>query len=391
MTNPSDSFSIKSGRSKPPARILSKVIPKTAKLIPVQEKAPGDPPVMISKFLSAEISEQPDVIDNLIAKEKEHASQIAGNLRGKFRYVIIAARGTSDNAARYAQYLFGAHNRLQVALATPSLISIYSAPPDLSEALVIGVSQSGQSPDIVSVIAEGKKQGCPTLAITNETNSPLALAAEHTLALHAGPEKATAATKTYTTSLTALALLSCALEENPKRLDSLIEVPRYMRETIAKTSEVLPRIDRYRYMEHCVVLSRGYNYCTAFEIALKVKELTHVIAEPFSSADFRHGPIATVHKGFPVILIAPHGVIYPDLLDLAGEIQSLGAETIIVSDDPDLLSTANLPLPIPPGLPEWLTPLVTVVPGQILSMQLAIEKGLNPDQPSGITKVTETL
>ena len=346
---------------------------------------------MSASILDNEIHEQPCVISELLKEEFDNVARIASNLRGNFKYVVIAARGTSDNAARYAQYLFGAHNHLQVALATPSLFTLYGNPPDLSESLVIGISQSGQSPDIVSVLTEAKKQGRPTLSITNLADSPLAQASDYILPLHAGPERAIAATKTYTASLAALALFSAHLEQNSRRLDDLNRVPQAIQRAFLDLEPVLGHVERYRYIQHCNVIGRGYNYSTAFEVALKVKELNRIVAEPYSSADFRHGPIATVSRGFPVIIVAPQGAISNDMIDLVEHLKALGAELLIISDDAGLLTTANLALPIPPSLPEWLTPLVSVVPGQLFAMRLALEKGLNPDQPEGLHKVTETL
>lgn len=341
-------------------------------------------------ILRSEIDEQPDVIASLLREESSNIKLICKEISGRFKYVVIAARGTSDNAARYAQYLFGAYNQLQVALATPSLFTIYGCPPDLSNALIIGISQSGQSPDIVSVIKEGKRQGCPTLAITNNPGSPLALEAHYVIPLHAGIEKAIAATKTYTSSLAAMALFSCWLKKDAVRLNALNAIPIYIKNAIMSIEPRLEHIERYRYMEHCTVIGRGYNYSTAFEIALKVKELTGVVAEPYSSADFRHGPIATVNSGFPVFLIAPKGAISMDLSELMTQLTQRGAEKIIISDDPDILTLAQFPLSIPAAIPEWLSPLVAVIPGQLFGMQLAIERGRNPDNPQGLSKVTET-
>ena len=345
----------------------------------------------MESILKAEIYEQPVVIQELLDRETSNVRKIAQSIAGKFKYVIIAARGTSDNAARYAQYVLGARNHYQVALATPSLFSIYKTPPDISGSLVIAISQSGQSPDIVSVLAEGKKQGCPTIAITNEEKSPLATQADFIIPLHAHKEKAIAATKTYTTSLASLAMLSCSLSQDSQAWSELEKVPSSMQETIIETQAIIKHAERYRYMEHCAVLGRGYNYSTAFEVALKVKELTRIVAEPYSSADFRHGPIATVTRGFPLILIAPKGSTSQDLADLCDQLRQLQAELVVISNDEQLLGTAQLPLKIPAGLPEWLTPMAAIVPGQLFAMNLAIERGLNPDQPAGLHKVTETL
>jgi glucosamine--fructose-6-phosphate aminotransferase (isomerizing) len=342
-------------------------------------------------ILSSEIHEQPSVLKELIYSESEHVTRLAKDLDARYRYVVIVARGSSDNAARYAQYLFGAYNRLQVALATPSLFTLYHNPPRLDGALVMAVSQSGQSPDIIEVISEAKKQGCPTLSITNAPNSPLAMASEYHLYIHAGPEKAVAASKSYTASLGALALLSTALgNEDTERYAQLQSIPQAIEQTLLGLVDVVNRVERYRYMAHCVVIGRGFNYSTAFEVALKIKELTRTVTESYSSADFRHGPVALVRDGFPVILVAPHGAAFEDVLLLARDVRALGAEILAISDDPELLNMAHLAMPLPSGLPEWLTPLVAVLPGQLFAMALAEAKGLDPDSPVGLHKVTET-
>jgi glutamine---fructose-6-phosphate transaminase (isomerizing) len=345
----------------------------------------------MASVLEREIAQQPEMVGQFIAREEENARKIARELRGKFNYILFAARGSSDNAARYAQYLFGAHHRLQVALATPSLFTIYETPPDLTGALIIGISQSGKSPDIVSVLKEGKRQGRPTLAITNDAESPLARTADYILPLNTGLEVAVAATKTYTTSLAALALLSCAFEEGQARLNELRQMPEFMQNTLDGLDPAMERVQRYRYIDQTAVIGRGLNYGTAFEVALKIKELSYVVAEPYSSADFRHGPIATARRGFPVFVIAPRGSVFKDMHTLIGELKQRQAELLIISDDAAALQTANLALPFPAGLPEWLTPLVAVLPGQRFAYQLTLEKGFDPDQPEGLLKVTETF
>ncbi|MEN8097977.1 MAG: SIS domain-containing protein [Chloroflexota bacterium] len=341
-------------------------------------------------MLEKEINQQPEIIKQLIEREEKNVVQLADTLRGQFDYVVIAARGTSDNAARYAKYIFGAHNQLSVALATPSLFTLYDRPPSLKRALVMGISQSGQSPDIVSVIKEGRQNGRPTIAITNDASSHLAQAAEYVMPLHAGPEKAVAATKTYTSSLASLALFSAALAEDSSRLDQLKQLPGVLQETLDGLQPVMGRVERYRYMTDCAVIGRGYNFATAFEIALKVKELTQVVAEPYSSADFLHGPIAMVRTGFPVMVIAPSGAVFEDMRDLVLKVNKLGAEILMISDNQDLLDMAEIAFPLPPKLPEWLTPIPSVLPGQLMSMTLARVKGLDPDSPKGLKKVTET-
>jgi glucosamine--fructose-6-phosphate aminotransferase (isomerizing) len=342
-------------------------------------------------YLQNEIHQQPEVLRALLDQEGENARRIAAGVQAQgVQYVMIAARGTSDNAARYGQYLLGAHNRLPVALATPSLFSVYGEPPRLEGALVIGISQSGQSPDIVAVLAEGRRQGAPTLAITNDPDSSLAAQADYVIPLHAGVERAVAATKTYSAQLAALALLSCALGDDPGRLEALREVPQVVKHVLGGEERIARVVERYRYMEACVVLGRGYNYATAFEIALKLKELNYLIAESYSSADFMHGPIAVVGSGFPAMIVAPGGRMFDTMRGFSLELKSRGAELLVISDRRDLLAEAVTALPLPEGVPEWLSPIVAVVPGQLFALHLTVTKGNDPDRPQGLQKVTIT-
>lgn len=342
-------------------------------------------------YLSNEIHEQPEVLLRLLDRQTEIAARIAAAIRARdVRYAVIAARGTSDNAARYAQYLFGALNRLPVALSTPSLFSIYHTPPQLRDALVLGISQSGQSPDIVAVVEEGKRQGALTVAVTNVPDSPLAHVADHVLLLGTGEERSVAATKTYTAQLAALALLAVQLAGDGERLTSLRSMPEAVKKTLAMEEPVSLAAQRYAYATECVVLSRGYNYATAFEIALKLKELTYVVAEPYSSADFRHGPVAIVERGFPAVVVAPQGAVYPDMLALTRELAAREAELIVISDQDEPLLLARTPLRLPVALPEWLSPFTCVVPGQLLALHTTLAKGYDPDHPRGLKKITET-
>ena len=341
--------------------------------------------------LSNEIHEQPEVLTRLLDRQAETAARIAAAIRTRdVRYAVIAARGTSDNAARYAQYLFGALNRLPVALATPSLFSIYRTPPQLRDALVLGISQSGQSPDIVAVIEEGRRQGALTVAATNAPDSPLAHAADHVLPLDAGEERAVAATKTYTAQLAALALLAVQLASDSERLASLRSMPEAVKKTLALEEPISMAAQRYAYATECVVLGRGYNYATAFEIALKLKELSYIVAESYSSADFRHGPVAIVERGFPIVVVTPQGAVYPDTLALAHELAAREAELIVISEQDEPLRLARTPLRLPVALPEWLSPFTSVLPGQLLALHITLAKGYDPDHPRGLEKITKT-
>lgn len=339
-----------------------------------------------------EIHEQPDVIARLIREESEHIARIADDLRQRsLRYILIAARGTSDNAATYGKYLFASVLRLPVALAAPSLYTIYHTPPQTGQdALVIGISQSGESPDIIAVVDEARRQGACTLAITNEPSSPLAQTAEHAIICHAGQEMSIAASKTYTAQLTALALLAAYWSGDEERKAQIQLLPAAVSKTLTVANDVRARVERYRYMETCLILGRGYNYATAFEIALKMKELTYVLIEAYSSADFMHGPIAVVEQGFPVILVAPSGEVYADILNLARDLHDKGAELIAISDQREALDLAVTPFKLPVTVPEWLSPITCVIPGQLLAHDLTLAKGYDPDHPRGLRKITLT-
>ena len=342
--------------------------------------------------LHAEIHEQTAVWQHSYKQNLDVVKEIAQAVPlADIHHAFIAARGTSDNAARYASYLWGALNRLPVTLATPSLFSLYQQPPQLRGALVIGISQSGQSPDIVNVVAEGKRQGRPTLAITNEPDSPLAQTADFVINIQAGEETAVAATKTYTSQLLAIAMLSAAWSQANDRFAAIEKLADWGTAVLAHDEMIGQLAQRYRYMRQCVVLGRGYNYATAFEWSLKLKELTYVIAEPYSSADFRHGPIAIVERGFPIMAVAPTGPVLPDMHELLQALaEEKQAELLVISNDKATLALANSPIALPQDLPEWLSPLVTIILAQLFSYHLTTVKGYNTEAPRGLSKVTKT-
>lgn len=345
-----------------------------------------------STHVYREIHEQPYVLARLLQEERSTVETLAAEIKRRdIQYVVIAARGTSDNAGRYAQYLLGAVNGLYVGLATPSLFTIYGAPPRFGNALVLGISQSGKSPDIVSVLAEARRQGALTAAITNFPQSDLGQAAEFVIGLHADEEKAVAATKTYTAELAAIALLSVALSGDAEMGRALELIPVHVTQTLAINSNLDRIAERYRYAQSCVTIGRGYNYSTAFELALKLKEMTYTVVEPYSSADFLHGPLAVIAQGFPVITVAPSGKMLAEMKTFMATAKERGAELIVISDDDEALALGRVALALPPGVPEWLSPICAIVPGQLLAMHLAHTRGFDPDQPRALHKVTETL
>ncbi len=338
-----------------------------------------------------EILEQSAVLARVITENRDLAVRCAEAIReADIRCCLIAARGTSDNAATYAKYLLGAQNRLLVGLAAPTLYTFYQSPPRLRNALVIGVSQSGASTDIVSVLKDARDQGALTVGITNTEDSPLARVSDFVLPCLAGEEKAVAATKTYTSELACIALLSAALAEDSQRLDELKLLPGAVEQAMALEAEAESLAQRYSYAASALVLSRGYNLATAFEIALKMKELTYAQIQAYSTADFMHGPLASVSEGFPVIAVATSGALYENLMESLGQVKERGADLLVISDREEARALGRFSLAVP-SVPEWISPIVNIIPGQWLAHSLALSKGFDPDRPRALRKITLTV
>ena len=341
--------------------------------------------------LRDEILEQPAAAQRQLASSQPAIDALAERLRAQpVDSVVIAARGTSDNAAIYAQYVLGTVNRLPVALAAPSILSLYGVVPRFAGALVVGISQSGRSPDVVGVVEAGRRQGAPTLAITNDPTSELAEAAEHVIALDSGPEQAIAATKTYTTSLVAIARLSAALVGDTEAVAALGRLP----DAIGRALAVEPDVERIAAdlaaADRCVVLGRGYEYATAREWALKLKELGRVFADPYSAADFQHGPVALVEAGVPVLAVAPEGMAAAGMVELMGRLRERGADLLVLSDAAAIRAIGNRSIALPEDVPEWLRPIVSIVPAQLYAYHVTRARGLDPEAPRNISKVTRT-
>ena len=338
-----------------------------------------------------EIRQQPAVQQALLSERWSEVEVVAAWVREQRpRYVFLAGRGTSCHAGYYATYLWGARNRLPVAIAAPSLFGKYHSPPAMDGALVVGISQSGQSPDVVGVLEEARRQGRPTLAIVNDPDSPMARSADRVLAIGAGEERQVAATKTYTAQLMAIAMLSVALGDDAQRRAQLQQVPELMRQALQLEAAADAAAAATAAMERCVVIGRGFDYATTHEWSLKLKELAYVVAERYSSADFRHGPIAVVARGFPVLAVAARGAVSDDLVELLQKLRGeLDAELVVVSNEPAALQVAARPLALP-AMPEWISPLVSILPCQLFAYHLTRHKGLDPHAPRGLRKVTKT-
>jgi len=342
--------------------------------------------------LRDEILEQPDVAARFLQRAPAVVGPFAEAIRERgVDHVVIAARGTSDHAAIYAQYVLGVRHNLSVGLGTPSVISLYRAHPRLDRSLVVGISQSGASPDVVAVIEAGRRQGAPTLAITNDPSSPLASAAETCIDLGAGPELAVAATKTYTTELLAIAALSAALSGDPADAAALDAIPEAMGDALALEPDAESMAADQAAADRLLVIARGYEYATAREWALKLKELARVFADPYSAADFEHGPLALLEPGVPVLATVRPGPTAAPLVALLERLRAeLHAEIAVVSDQPAALAVARWPFALRQGTPEWLGPIVSIVVGQLHALYLARARGLDPERPRNLDKVTRT-
>ncbi len=346
--------------------------------------------------LRDEILEQPAAASRFLATQSASVDAIAESIRSReIDHVVIAARGTSDHAAIYAQYVLGVRNGLTVGLATPSVVSVYGAQPRLTRTLVLAISQSGASPDIVAVVDAARRQGAPTVALTNDPSSPLAERADWTLDLSAGPERAIAATKTYTASLLAVAALSAALIADPAARVADQAAVALVPDALAAMLALEPEMTRialdHAHADRLLVIARGFEYATAREWAIKIKELAQVFADPYSAADFQHGPVALVEPGVPVIAIVRDGPTAAGLIEqLARLREDLDARLAIVSDVPEALVSATWPVAVPPPPAEWLAPIATIVAGQLHAMALTTARGLDPDAPRNIHKVTRT-
>jgi glucosamine--fructose-6-phosphate aminotransferase (isomerizing) len=343
-------------------------------------------------WLETELHEQPAALARLIERQAAHVEEVAAAFRrDDVQYILIASRGSSSNAARYAQYLLGRAQRVPVMFATPSLYTIYEQPPRLDGAVVLGISQSGASPDVISVLAEARRQGRPTVSITNALDSPIAKESDAVLLLEAGEERSVAATKTYMNSLGAIALLFSAIDGTSTTARAELDrMPDVLERQIALSFATAPRLDQLAEAAGATVVARGVNYGTAHEVALKIRELSGLVVEAYSPADLMHGPVAAIRPGWPVIAVAPTGPVLASVADVLPALEERGARVFVISDAEELLERAATPLPLVPGVPEWLSPMTAVVPGQAMGLRLAQLRGLDVDRPVGLQKVTLT-
>jgi glucosamine--fructose-6-phosphate aminotransferase (isomerizing) len=349
-----------------------------------------NPPVMSQ--MGREIEEQPRVVAGVASDAGRYEQVCARAREAGVRFVLYAARGTSDNAAVYGKYLASILAGLPAGLAVPSAATLYHAPMDLRQCLVVGISQSGRTPDVAEFLRLAGEGGALTVAITNEDDSPLARTANELLPTAAGPELAVPATKTYTSELAALAMLWATWSGHDELVRSLsTTIPEAMRAAIAAEDAVIEAARRLRPAERLLVAARGYHYATALEASLKLEETAYLAAMPYSTADLMHGPIALVDTGWPALLFGHPGPAEATLVEVEDELVRRGADVIVVAPPGPLLDAAAFTIPLPSGMPEELAPLVAIVPAQLLALHLATARGIDPDRPRGLSKVTRTL
>jgi glucosamine--fructose-6-phosphate aminotransferase (isomerizing) len=338
-----------------------------------------------------EIFEQPAALTRCLTTNVPLLTSIVAAIqKQQIDSICIAARGTSDHAAVYGKYLFELILGIPVSLAASSVFTLYHKNLKLDHTLVIGISQSGKAADVLEVINAANRQGALTISITNFPDSPLAIAAQFHLSCEAGLEKSVAATKTFTTELYLLANLAAEWSRDPLLKDQLAQIPQGITQTLAAEPLIEAKAERYRFMEECFVLARGVNYAVSLEAALKIQETNYVRAKSFATSDFQHGPIAMIDPGIPVLIFAPEGPSLNDVAAMAERLNEDRMELIIVSNNQRVLELATTVFPIPPTDNDLVSPFYNAVIAQLFACKLATVKGLDPDHPRLLNKVTIT-
>jgi glutamine---fructose-6-phosphate transaminase (isomerizing) len=342
-------------------------------------------------LMLAEIAEQPAALERTITEERAKIAKLGNTLRSRdIHLIVLVARGSSDNAALFGRYLLEITTGIPVSLSAPSVHTIYNAELRLDHALVVGVSQSGEGEDINHVLESARRSGAYTIGITNEPSSSMARLVDETLLTHGGRERSVAATKTFTGQMLLFYMLATELARNAAPF-SYEAIPEFVAGALEQKPAIVDLVQRYVFMENCVVVGRGLAYANAYELALKLMETCYVVAERFSSADFLHGPLAMVERHFPVILFAPPGVMLPGVKNLLERLRELHADTLAITSDRDAAGMCTRSIVMSNEIDEFLAPIPYIVPGQLFAALLAEAKGLNPDAPRSLSKVTRTL
>jgi glucosamine--fructose-6-phosphate aminotransferase (isomerizing) len=338
-----------------------------------------------------EIAEQPAALEKTIQEERGKVERLGAFLKERdVDLIVLVARGSSDNAALFGRYLLEVTTGIPVSLAAPSVHTVYNAKLKLSRALVIGVSQSGEGEDINRVLENARACGAYTVGITNEASSSMTKLVDETLLMHGGRERSVAATKTYTGQMLLFYMLASALSD-ANNAPAYEAIPEHAARALEQQGAIRELVERYVFMENCVVVGRGLIYANAYELALKLMETCYVVAERFSSADFLHGPLAMVERHFPVILFAPPGWMLDGVKELIERLQELRAETLVITSDEEAARASTRAIMLPTDINEFLAPIPYIIPAQLFAALLADAKGLDADAPRSLSKVTRTL
>jgi glucosamine--fructose-6-phosphate aminotransferase (isomerizing) len=338
-----------------------------------------------------EIAEQPAGLERTINQERAKVESLGAFLKSRgIDLIVLAARGSSDNAALFGRYLLELTTGIPVSLSAPSVHTLYGARLDLKRALVVGVSQSGEGEDVNCVLELARASGAVTVGITNEADSSMTRVVDETLLMRVGKERSVAATKTFTGQMMLFYMLAASLSESGSSLRYDL-IPEATARALDTREQITRLVERYVFMENCVVVGRGLLYANAYEFALKLMETCYVVAERFSSADFLHGPLALVERHFPILLFAPPGVTRRGVIELIERLAELRADMLVITEDEDVAQKASRAILMADGLEELLAPIPYMIPGQLFAALLADAKGLNPDTPRSLSKVTRTL
>lgn len=342
-------------------------------------------------IMLGEIHESAEAVEALVARESEALEEALAPLRRERpSLILVAGRGTSHHAAIYGHYLFEHLLGIPVSGAALSLFTLYPAPMHLKGALAIGLSQSGESPDVVKTLRRARRAGAFTLAVTNTARSTLSDVADHTVHLRARKERAVAATKTYTTQLVAILLICRALGGRVADRE-IAALPGAIRTALGCEEQIAQVAPYYRYAPRCLCLARGFNYATARETALKLMETCYLGSAGMSAADFLHGPVAFVDETTPIVLFAPAGPTYRFMLSLARRLRRQDIDLLAFSNREEILRVATVGVHCPVRTREPFTPVPFAALGQLLACHLALVRGVNPDAPRRLRKVTRTL
>ncbi len=349
------------------------------------------PKSLPGRLMRKEILEQPDAITATLAAETDKIREFSARLRrDDIQHVLLIAHGTSDNAAMYARYAFPIIAGKLATVVPPSLFTVYDVDLDLSNCLVLGISQSGESPGVLEFMEQARGRGACTCAVTNTRSSEIMGVAEYTLLTHARREASGPATKTYTTSLAVLHQLACLWAGNVERAAKIYGASNWLGQVLAMEEEIAQRAERYRYMEACAVMGRGLSFCTALETALKLAQCCYVVPAAYSGTEFLHGPIASIEPGSPCFVFAPSGNALQSMSQLLDALAERGAESIVISDHRSVLDRGVVQLKTP-EMPEEFAPFASVVVGQLFALHLALHKRIDPDKPRGLSKPVFTL